>query len=100
MADAARVSGFIEQGPPDGLSNAGRVALAAARSAVLDGRDVGPNTAAVLVAELQRLAGICPVCYEAGHERVEYQPGVFVVACPAIPDGWVLPERRVLPERP
>lgn len=100
MADAARVvSGFVDiieqEEPPGGLSKAGQIALAAARSAVLAGRDVGPNTVAVLVAELQRLAGLCPVCYAAGHERVEYKPGVFVVACPAIPDGWILPDGSI-----
>lgn len=37
------------------LSAAGRVAVLAARSAVADGREVGPNTAATLLIELERL---------------------------------------------
>jgi hypothetical protein len=80
------------------LTPAGRVALAAARSALSDGRDVGANTVAVLVLELQRLAGICPVCGDREHERVEYKPGVFVTPCPAIPDGFILPDGSI--ERP
>lgn len=92
------MSGLVEilqEEPPGGMSKAGQVALAAARSALRDGRDVGPNTVAVLVLELQRLAGICPVCYGAEHERVEYKPGVFVTGCPAVPDGWILPDGSI-----
>lgn len=38
------------------ISGAARLALTVARSAVLDGRDVGPNTVGVLILELDRLA--------------------------------------------
>lgn len=40
------------------LSNEAQAAVLAARSAVADGRDVGPNTVAVLLAELARLEGV------------------------------------------
>lgn len=42
--------------PSWALSGAGRVAVVAARSAVSDGREIGPNTVGVLLAELDRFA--------------------------------------------
>lgn len=43
------------------LSNEARVAMLAARSAVADGRHVGPNTVAVLLAALERLEPVVDV---------------------------------------